>query len=93
MRRLIDLRNPGRRRRGPDGHPGGERQAGRRRLAAHPGAARQDGRHPQLAHRGLLLQAERGGGETIDIMVSTDPSARFEIEIFRMGYYGGKGAG
>jgi len=31
-------------------------------------------------------------GEAIDIMVSTDPPRRFEIEIFRTGYYGGKGA-
>lgn len=31
-------------------------------------------------------------GETIDIMVSTDPPERFTIEIFRSGYYGGKGA-
>ena len=31
-------------------------------------------------------------GETMDIMVSTDPPARFGIEIFRTGYYGGKGA-
>jgi hypothetical protein len=31
-------------------------------------------------------------GETIDIMVSTDPPAKFAIEIFRTGYYGGKGA-
>lgn len=31
-------------------------------------------------------------GESLDIMVSTDPSSRFEIEIFRMGYYGGRGA-
>lgn len=31
-------------------------------------------------------------GETIDIMVSTDPAQRFEIELFRMGYYGGRGA-
>jgi hypothetical protein len=31
-------------------------------------------------------------GETIDIMVSTNPPARFELEIFRMGYYGGRGA-
>ena len=31
-------------------------------------------------------------GETIDIMVSTDPPRRFSIEIFRMGYYGGRGA-
>lgn len=31
-------------------------------------------------------------GEAIDIMVSTNPPARFNIEIFRTGYYGGKGA-
>ncbi|MFB3825611.1 MAG: N,N-dimethylformamidase beta subunit family domain-containing protein [Bryobacteraceae bacterium] len=31
-------------------------------------------------------------GETLDIMVSTNPPARFQIEIFRMGYYGGLGA-
>src|SRR5262249_22763026 len=31
-------------------------------------------------------------GETIDIMVSTNPPGRFQIEIFRMGYYGGRGA-
>ena len=27
-------------------------------------------------------------GESIDIMVSTDPALPFQIEIFRMGYYG-----
>ena len=31
-------------------------------------------------------------GETIDIMVSTNPACKFELEIFRTGYYGGKGA-
>jgi len=31
-------------------------------------------------------------GDALDIMVSTNPPARFEIEIFRMGYYGGHGA-
>jgi hypothetical protein len=31
-------------------------------------------------------------GETLDIMVSTDPPQPFQIEIFRMGYYGGLGA-
>lgn len=31
-------------------------------------------------------------GEAIDLMVSTDPAAPFVIEIFRMGYYGGRGA-
>ena len=31
-------------------------------------------------------------GESIDIMVSTNPPRKFRIEIFRMGYYGGSGA-
>ncbi|HWA97968.1 MAG TPA: N,N-dimethylformamidase beta subunit family domain-containing protein, partial [Pirellulales bacterium] len=31
-------------------------------------------------------------GDTLDIMVSTNPARRFEIDIFRMGYYGGAGA-
>jgi hypothetical protein len=31
-------------------------------------------------------------GETIEIMVSTAPPRRFQIELFRMGYYGGTGA-
>jgi hypothetical protein len=31
-------------------------------------------------------------GESLDIMVSTDPPVKFKIEIFRTGYYGGKGA-
>ena len=31
-------------------------------------------------------------GESLDIMVSTDPPVKFKIEIFRTGYYGGRGA-
>ena len=31
-------------------------------------------------------------GETLDILVSTDPARPFRIEIFRTGYYGGRGA-
>lgn len=31
-------------------------------------------------------------GESLDIFVSTNPAARFKIEIFRTGYYGGRGA-
>lgn len=31
-------------------------------------------------------------GETIDIMVSTNPARSFRLELFRMGYYGGRGA-
>jgi hypothetical protein len=31
-------------------------------------------------------------GEPIEIMVSTNPANRFKLEIFRTGYYGGRGA-
>ncbi len=31
-------------------------------------------------------------GETLDLFVSTRPAARFKIEVFRTGYYGGRGA-
>ena len=31
-------------------------------------------------------------GEPLDVFVSTSPAARFKIEIFRTGYYGGRGA-
>lgn len=31
-------------------------------------------------------------GQTLDVMVSTNPPGRFEIDVFRMGYYGGAGA-
>src|SRR5690606_17768881 len=31
-------------------------------------------------------------GETLQFMVSTQPAERFQIEIFRTGYYGGRGA-
>src|SRR5205823_1775695 len=30
-------------------------------------------------------------GETIEIKVSTNPPAKFTLEIYRLGYYGGKG--
>lgn len=31
-------------------------------------------------------------GDTLNVMVSTNPVAKFKIEIFRTGYYGGRGA-
>ncbi len=31
-------------------------------------------------------------GDTLTFMISTQPAAQFEMEIFRMGYYGGRGA-
>jgi hypothetical protein len=31
-------------------------------------------------------------GQTLDIMVSAKPARKFQLEIFRLGYYGGRGA-
>jgi hypothetical protein len=41
---------------------------------------------------GFCSRQSLEAGQTLDIFVSTNPPARFEIEIFRTGYYGGKGA-
>ena len=41
---------------------------------------------------GYCSRQSVSAGESIDILVSTDPPQPFRIEIFRMGYYGGRGA-
>ena len=41
---------------------------------------------------GYCSRQSVSAGESIDIMVSTEPASPFEIEIFRTGYYGGRGA-
>jgi hypothetical protein len=41
---------------------------------------------------GYCSKQSVAAGEAIDIMVSTSPPAKFQIEFFRTGYYGGRGA-
>ena len=41
---------------------------------------------------GYCSQQSVEAGEPLDIMVSINPPGRFQIEILRMGYYGGRGA-
>ena len=41
---------------------------------------------------GYCSRQSVAAGESIDLMVSTNPPARFTVEIFRTGYYGGRGA-
>jgi len=41
---------------------------------------------------GYCSKQSVAAGEGIDIMVSTNPPSKFQIEIFRTGYYGGRGA-
>ena len=55
------------------------------------------GGSPGDAYRSALIEGycskqSAAAGEPVDIMASTDPPARFKIEIFRTGYYGGRGA-
>lgn len=44
------------------------------------------------AIEGYCSQQSVAAGETLQIMVSTQPAEQFQIEIFRTGYYGGRGA-
>lgn len=41
---------------------------------------------------GYCSRQSVSAGESLEIMVSTDPPAKYRIEIFRTGYYGGRGA-
>ncbi|MBM3999602.1 MAG: hypothetical protein FJ297_08715 [Planctomycetes bacterium] len=41
---------------------------------------------------GYCSRQSVAAGDSLDIMVSTDPAEKFKIEIFRTGYYGGRGA-
>jgi len=41
---------------------------------------------------GYCSRQSVSAGETLDIMVSCAPARDFQLEIFRMGYYGGRGA-
>ena len=40
---------------------------------------------------GYCSRTSLQAGETLKIMVSTNPVSRFQIDVFRLGYYGGKG--
>ncbi len=55
------------------------------------------GAAPGSAYRSALIEGycskqSVAAGDTLDIMVSTNPPARFTLEVFRTGYYGGRGA-
>ncbi len=41
---------------------------------------------------GYCSKQSVAAGEKIDVMVSTNPARAFKFELFRMGYYGGRGA-
>jgi len=45
-----------------------------------------------MAIEGYCSKQSVAAGEKLQIMVSTEPAEKFHIEIFRTGYYGGRGA-
>ena len=45
-------------------------------------------RRPQI--EGFCSKASYLAGDTLNIFISTDPPAPYTIDIYRMGYYGGK---
>ncbi|MFO0954336.1 MAG: DUF6605 domain-containing protein [Isosphaeraceae bacterium] len=50
------------------------------------------GEHRTRDVEGYCSKQSVRAGESIDVMVSTDPPRPFRMEVFRMGYYGGRGA-
>ena len=48
--------------------------------------------HRTPAIEGYCSRQSVKAGENLDVMVSTEPATKFTLEIFRMGYYGGRGA-
>lgn len=50
-----------------------------------------EGWHRRKEIEGYVSHTSIRAGETLKIFVSTDPVDQFSLEIYRMGYYGGKG--
>ena len=50
------------------------------------------GAYRSKAMEGYCSHQSIEAGQKLQIMASCDPPGRFQIEIFRMGYYGGAGA-
>src|SRR4051812_1084343 len=51
-----------------------------------------DGWRREKAVEGYCSHASIRPGETLTVYVSTDPASEYQIDFYRMGYYGGKGA-
>ena len=41
---------------------------------------------------GYVSKASIKAGETLELFVSTNPAARFQVDLYRLGYYGGTGS-
>src|SRR5687767_7320474 len=46
-------------------------------------------RRPEV--EGFCSKASYFAGDTLNIFISTDPATSYTVDIYRMGYYGGKG--
>jgi hypothetical protein len=56
-------------------------------------AQTRDGRYKrQRAIEGYVSHTSLRAGEVLTAFVSTEPPARYDVEVYRMGYYGGAGA-
>lgn len=51
----------------------------------------ESGWHRRKGIEGFTSHTSIRAGETLNIYVSTEPADKYKIDIFRMGYYGGKG--
>ena len=58
-------------------------------MLSHPRVQENKIRCPWI--EGYCSRTSVKAGETIDIKVSTNPAARFTLDLYRLGYYGGKG--
>ena len=52
---------------------------------------RDDRYQRQRSIEGYVSHASIRAGETLTVFVSTDPAAPYRVDVYRMGYYGGKG--
>ncbi len=62
------------------------------KVKRHDNERYKDGWHRRKEIEGYVSHTSIRAGETLKIFVSTDPVDQFSLEIYRMGYYGGKGA-
>ena len=61
------------------------------KVQRHPNEPYDDGWHRRTAIEGYVSHMSIKAGDTLRIYVSTDPPDEYMIEIYRLGYYGGKG--
>jgi hypothetical protein len=61
------------------------------RVIREEGEHYEGGWNRRKAIEGYVSQTSIKAGETLKVYVSTDPADKFDLDIYRMGYYGGKG--